>query len=133
MRKKIVLYPASLPDLSNINLNIQYLGSCLGLFGLRDKDSSCFRLFVELVKIAKKKSVISSDELAFKLGLSRGTVVHHLNKLIAAGIVTRADNRYFLVKPTMFQVVEHIEKEVNTLMKNLKKVAKKLDEQIGME
>jgi len=64
----------------NTNADLQWLGNSLGLFGLRDKDSSCFRIFITLVK--RSEEPISSDEIAGRLHLSRGTVVHHLIKLM---------------------------------------------------
>ena len=69
----------------NVNQELQWIGNSLGLFNLRDKDSSCFRVFITLVKRAKQNTPISSDDVAERLRLSRGTVVHHLNKLIESG------------------------------------------------
>jgi len=123
--------PLEKPEEDNINIQIQYFGRCLGLFGLRDKDKSCFRLFVELVKVAKEERPISSQELTFRLNLSRGTVVHHLNRLIDAGIVKCEDNRYQLKEASLEHVVDSVDKELSVLMNNLKEIAKKLDEQLG--
>ena len=65
----------------NVNQELQWVGNSLGLFNLRDRDSSCFRVFITLVKRAKQNTPITSDDVADRLRLSRGTVVHHLNKL----------------------------------------------------
>ena len=59
----------------NINADLQWLGNSLGLFGLRDKDSSCFRIFIILVK--KTESPISSDEIAERLHLSHPLLEQH--------------------------------------------------------
>ena len=126
------MFPARKPESENVNVLIQYFGRSLGLFGLRDKDSSCFRIFIELVKGAKSNRGVSSQELAYKLGLTRGTVVHHLNKLIDAGIVKSQQNRYSLRGTTLGEVVDYIEKDLQELIKNLKEVASQLDTQLNM-
>jgi len=64
----------------NVNEELRWLGNSLGLFGLRDRDSSCFRIFITLLRQTKRNEVVSSDKIAERLSLSRGTVVHHLNK-----------------------------------------------------
>jgi len=74
---------------ANINQKLQWFGDSLGLFSLRDRDKSLFRVFIELLKAAKTRTPISSDELAMKLNLTRGTVVHHINKLMENGIVVQ--------------------------------------------
>ena len=66
----------------DINENLQWLSNSLGLFNQRDKERSCFRVFLELIKAKKESKLISSDEIAFNSHLSRGTVIHHINKLI---------------------------------------------------
>ena len=50
MPTKITIIRIRKPAQSNINKELQWLGSSLGLFGLRDKDKSCFRIFIELIK-----------------------------------------------------------------------------------
>ena len=71
----------------SLNNELQWFGSSLGLFNLRDKDKSCFRIFIELLKAVKHNHPLTSDEIAERLKLTRGTVVHHLNKLMGSCIV----------------------------------------------
>ena len=86
---RITIIRISRPKRGNINDELRWFGHSLGLFSDRDKDSSLYRLFIELVKSGKKNEAMTSDELAYKLNLSRGTVVHHLNKLLKSGIVVQ--------------------------------------------
>ena len=48
--KKVVLIKVRRPEGGNVNADLQWLGNSLGLFNLRDKDSSCFRIFITLVR-----------------------------------------------------------------------------------
>ena len=129
-RRKLILYPKDNPKSNNVNVKIQYFGSCLGLFGERDKDSSCYRIFIELVKSSKGAEPISSQRLAYKLSLSRGTVVHHLNRLMDFGIVQEFSNRYSLVNPSLEKVIISLNEEFGKLFENLKKVAGELDKRL---
>jgi predicted transcriptional regulator len=131
--KRFVFYPTRRPQRGDVNLKIQYFGRCMGLFGLRDKDQSCYRLFIELVKSARDGDPISSQELAYKLDLTRGTVVHHLNHLMNAGIVKVSENRYSLKESSLKLVIKSVKLELDEAMENLKQVALELDTELGLD
>ena len=116
---------------SNINEELQWLGSSLGLFNLRDKDSSCFRIFITLVKVARKNESLTSDEIAERLKLTRGTVVHHLNKLMDACIVIKDKNGYLLRETNLHKLVDDLEQDLERMLSELKNVAKEIDESMG--
>jgi len=118
-------------DGENINDELQWLGNSLGLFGLRDRDSSCFRIFITLVRGARRNEALSSDNIAEKLHLSRGTVVHHLTKLIGAGLVVREKEGYLMRENRLQKVVEDIQRDMESVFAELKDVAKEIDERLG--
>ena len=112
----------------NVNADLQWLGNSLGLFGLRDKDSSCFRIFITLVK--KADNPLSSDDIAERLDLSRGTVVHHLIKLMDSGIVIREKEGYILREQSLLRLIENVKRDTESVFAELKEVAKEIDERI---
>ncbi len=116
----------------SVNEKLQWLGNSLGLFNLRDKDKSCFRIFIELIKSAKKEQPLSSDELAERLGLSRGTVVHHLNKLMESGIVVVHKNKYILRVNNLNQLVDELKKDADRMFNDLKDAASEIDTLLGL-
>jgi len=128
--RKITIIKYRLPKQDNVNLQLQWLGDSLGLFGSRDKDKSCFRLFIELLKGAKKGKGLTSDELAMHLSLSRGTIVHHLHKLENSGIVVYEDNVYLLRVDSLKQLVKEIEKDTLNTLIALKKIASEIDKRL---
>lgn len=117
------------PSSNDINEELQWLGASLGLFNLRDKDKSCFRIFIELIKGTSRSSEpLSSDEIAYRLNLTRGTVIHHINKLISAGIVEREGTRgYVLRANNISELVDEIEEDMKRAYDNIRKVAKNID------
>ena len=130
--QRITIITIRKPAQKNINQELQWLGSSLGLFNLRDKDKSCFRIFIELVKTAKNNHPLSSDELAYRLGLSRGTVVHHLHKLLGSGIVVPTERGYILRVNNLQDLIDEVEKDAIRAITDLKKMAKEIDESLGL-
>ena len=129
---KITIVHSTKPRDTNLNEILQWFGSSLGLFSVRDKDRSNFRIFIELLKAAKHNKDLSSDEIAENLQLSRGTVVHHLNKLIDAGIAVSRRNRYTLRVEKLTYLVDEIEKDVTRALTDLKEMAKDIDARLGL-
>ena len=129
---KVTIVASRKPNEGTINEELQWFGNSLGLFNLRDKDKSCFRVFIELLKSAKRKQPLSSDELAIHLGLTRGTVVHHINKLIEAGIVIPGKKKYLLRVDNLKSLVEEIEKDIDRACSDLKEVADDIDRRLNL-
>ena len=131
MPTKITIIRIRKPSQSNINHELQWLGSSLGLFGLRDKDKSCFRIFIELIRAAKQGKILKSDELAESLKLSRGTVVHHLHKLKNSGIVIGEEKGYMLRVNKLKTLINEIEKDMKRTLDDMKEIAEEIDKRIG--
>jgi predicted transcriptional regulator len=115
----------------DINQELQWLGNSLGLFSQRDKDSSCFRVFITLVRRAKHNKPVSSDEIADKLQLTRGTVVHHLTKLMDSGIVVREKQRYFLRENNLQALMKDLQRDMESMFAQLQEVAEDIDQKLG--
>ncbi len=117
---------------SNINDLLMLFGESLGLFSIRDKDKSCYRIFITLIKALKMKVELTSDELAAQTGLTRGTVIHHLNRLMAAGIVVNYKNKYFIEYENLKSLVASLRVGMNTLLDDLSGVAEKIDDTLNL-
>ncbi len=130
--KKITIIRTSKPAEKDINKELQWLGVSLGLFNLRDKDKSCFRIFIELLKAAKSRNPITSDELAAKLGITRGTIVHHLNKLMDSGIVVPQRKGYMLRVENLSELIGELERDVNRICEDLKIIAADIDKKMSL-
>ena len=127
---KITIITIRRPARNDINEELLWIGASLGLFNLRDKDRSCFRIFVELLKSSKIGKGLSSDEIAFKSGLSRGTVIHHINKLIESGLVIVEERKYVLREAKLEPLIDEIEKDVIRSLDGLRAIAKDIDKKM---
>lgn len=130
--QRITIIRISRPARQNVNDELKWLGHSLGLFSERDKDSSLYRLFVELIKCRKGDHAVTSDELATRLDLTRGTVVHHLNKLLESGIVIGERNRYALRVENLEVLIDELRKDVRRAMDDLKEIARQIDEELKL-
>ena len=130
--QRITIVNVRKPSERNVNHELQWLGTSLGLFNLRDKDKSCFRIFLELLKAAKAKIPLTSDELTLKLNLSRGTIIHHINKLMESGLVVHDKNKYMLRVDNLKLLIAELEKDVQRTMGDLKEIATDIDGWLGL-
>ncbi|MBI3051104.1 winged helix-turn-helix transcriptional regulator [Candidatus Woesearchaeota archaeon] len=130
--QRITIIRTTTRTTGSINDEIKWLGHALGLFSLRDRESSCYRIFVELLKGAKQQQPLSSDELAHRLGLSRGTVMHHMNRLMEAGLVTMQRNKYALRDENLEVVLADLRRDMEKAFGELQKMAKRIDKELGI-
>ena len=120
------------PAKQNLNDELQWLGRSLGLFGERDKDRSCFRIFIQLIKARKTDHGLSSDDLADLLHLSRGTVVHHINRMREMGLIDHKARRYFLRTENLEHLIGELRQDAETALERMKKAAEELDRMLSL-
>ncbi|MFH1409473.1 MAG: helix-turn-helix domain-containing protein [Nanoarchaeota archaeon] len=120
------------PVKTSLNDDLQWLCQSLGLFSERDKDKSLFRIFVELLKSTRHKLPLTSDTLALRTGLSRGTVVHHINKLISSGLVIHEKGYYLIRVENLEALIDEIEGDISLTLEHMRAIAKKIDEALGL-
>lgn len=130
MPTRITIIKVRRPVQQSINHELQWLGSSLGLFGLRDKDKSCFRLFIEMIKTTKQGKSLTSDEIASRLNLSRGTVVHHLHKLMDSGIIVYENKGYLLRVNRLKVLINEIEQDMKQTLEEMKAIADEIDKKL---
>lgn len=130
--ERITIIRIRKPSRTTLNEELQWFGNSLGLFNLRDRDKSCFRVFIELLKAAKMRHPLSSDELANNLNLSRGTVVHHINNLIERGMVSQIRKKYTLRQAKLKDLVEDLKRDAEKTYDELEKGADRIDEMLGL-
>ena len=130
--RKITLLKINRSSQSSLNEDLQWFSNSLGLFGERDKEKSCFRVFLEILKVSKASKGISSEQIAIRSNLTRPTVVHHLNTLSSKGLIISQNNRYFLRVENLEELVLQIRRDLNEVIKELQKTAKDLDDELGL-
>lgn len=125
--KKLTIYRLQRPKAPDVNKQVMWFSGTMGLFTCRDKSKSCYRIFLELLKAAKHGKALSSDEIAYRLHLSRGAVVHHLNNLIDSGLVIAQKNTYSLRESSLDILVKDLKKEMDEMFAEMNSVAEEID------
>lgn len=129
---RVTIYRGKAPAGADLNRDIQWFCTSLGLVGNRDKNLSTFRIFVALLQARQKDQMLSSDNIAAEAALSRATVIHHLNKLAASGLVHEEHERYRLAVDSMEALVRHVQAEINVSLREMDAVSKRIDRQLGL-
>ena len=124
--QRVTIIRVKKPEKKDVNEELRWFSQSLGLFGARDKEKSCFRVFLELIKVSKRGRGLTSDELAERSNLTRGTVIHHLTTLAEQGLITKAGNKYML-KGDLEEIISEIQKEIGNVFRDLREAAEELD------
>jgi predicted transcriptional regulator len=130
--RRITIVNVRRPKEVSLNDELQWFGHTLGLFGERDRDKSCFRIFIELIKAIKATGGLTSDELAERLGLTRATVIHHLNALMERGIVLHEGNLYIMRGDRLTLLVDDLQRDMQRAMDEMKQAAEELDKMLRL-
>ena len=132
MPKQIAIKKVRSPAPGSLDDDINYLCRSLGYFSQRDRQETAGKIFRVLVREAcEPDDCLSSDEIAEKLNLSRGTIVHHLNSFISSGIVIKEHNRYRLRSASLQKSIEEIRYDIDRIMQQMIKIAMQIDEKLG--
>ena len=130
--RRVTLIKTRKPQKKDLNADLQWFSESLGLFSQRDKERSCFRIFVELVKAARRRQLLSSDDLAEKTNLTRGTIIHHISHLMESGLVTQYESKYMLRVENLETLMEELQRDLGRVFEDLKDMAQELDDQLGL-
>lgn len=116
------------PETMDLEGSLEWLCDCLGLSKGRDVDRTSARLFAYFLKRVEKEPVVSPESIAKEMGMSRSTIVHHLQRYERAGIIIKTKGGYELRERNLEEVIREIERDVEKEFERLIEVAKKIDE-----
>jgi len=117
------------PKASNLNQDIQIISHSLGLFTKRDKEKSCFRVFIEILK----NKGLTAEEITVSTNLTRATVIHHLNSLIKSGLIIKKGHRYYLRGNSLEQLIKEVSKDMDKTFNELNKLARNIDSELTLK
>lgn len=121
------------PTEKQTDKDIEWLCNSFGFITPRDQDKTALKILKALIKASKQGQGMTSEELTAIVKPSIGSVIYHLKRLIKAGLVIKPDSRYELRMNSLFTTIEDIEKDITATMEYIKKIAREIDEQIGIE
>ncbi|MFN3622322.1 MAG: ArsR/SmtB family transcription factor [Nitrososphaerales archaeon] len=129
---KYMILDLRMPSSADYNEDLEWVCKCFGFLESRDKEKTAAKVFKALLEAMKDRKGLSSDELAKKTGLTRGTMVHHLNNLIQSGLVVHREGWYELRGMSLQRTVQEIKRDISRVFENIEHIAKGIDETLGL-
>ncbi|MCW3996553.1 MAG: winged helix-turn-helix domain-containing protein [Candidatus Bathyarchaeota archaeon] len=120
------------PSTADYTADLEWFCRTFGFLESRDKQKTAYLIFKSLVEAAAHNTGLTSDELAEKLGLTRGTMIHHLNKLMKSGMVIFHEGKFKLRERSLKVTVEEIHRDINRLFENVVEIAETIDHTLGL-
>jgi len=127
-----VLLSVRKPPAAEYQSDLEWVCRTFGFLESRDKKKTAYLIFKALVEATIHNNGLTSDELAEKLSLTRGTMIHHLNKMIKSGLVIFHEGKYKLRERSLKSTVEEIQRDITRVFENLFDVTDKLDHTLGL-
>jgi predicted transcriptional regulator len=131
--KQYVVRQLKEPTGKKLEEDIKWICNSLGFMNPRDQDDTAFNILKALVKSAKQGNGMTSEELSKIVEPTIGSVIYHLKKLMKAGLVVKLGSAYELKMNSLLTTIIGIQKEINTTLTDVKKIAKDIDDKIGLE
>lgn len=132
MAQEFIIRRLEIPESGSIESDIEWLARSLGFPGARDRDETALRIFNLLIEGAVHRMGVTSEHLASELDLTRAAVLHHIKNYIAAGLVTQERTFYTLRTRSLLKTIEEVELDTQRIFADLKKIAKEVDERLGL-
>lgn len=129
---RYVLIDVRRPLMKNLEEDVEWVARSFGFLETRDTAKTAAKIFAALLYAASDDRGISSDELAEKIDVTRGAIVHHLKKMMRSGLVMFQDGTYKLRERSMRKTVEEIERDLKRVLENLVEIASNIDELLNL-
>ena len=121
-----------MPSKEDYEADVEWICNCFGFLESRDKEKTAAKIFKALLESMKQRKGLSSDELAEKTGLTRGTMVHHLNKMIQNGLAVHREGRYEIRSMSLQRTVQEVKRDIERVFANIEHIAKSIDENLNL-
>ncbi len=132
MKQSITIKRVRSPAPGSLNDDIDFICKSLGYFSQRDKQDTAGKIFRLMVKeCCSDADGLSSDDIADRLELTRGSIVHHLNNFMATGLVIKESNMYRLRSSSLQKCMDEIREDIDRILKHMIKIANEIDEKLG--
>ncbi|MBD3262235.1 MAG: ArsR family transcriptional regulator [Candidatus Altiarchaeales archaeon] len=129
---RITIQSIRKPINKNLDEDLRWLCSSLGFCNQKQKHTGN-KVFTTLLKKNKKGVNPTSTELAEEIGMSRGAVIHQLNRLKETGLISKDGRSYRLRETNLTNTLKEMERDMKRLFEDLEDIAAELDEEIGFK
>ena len=129
---RYVITDVRVPTKKDLDTDIEWITRCFGFLETRDVNRTAARIFGALIYAASENGGFTSDELAERGKVTRGAVVHHLNKMMHSGLVIFHGGRYKLREKSLRRTVNEIERDLRRVLEKIEEIASAIDETLSL-
>lgn len=130
--KRFILADIKKPKSNELDTDIAWMCECLGIVTPRDRDRTSTKILTVILRAARDDESLSSDEIANRVGITRGTAVHHIKKYMGSGIVVKHRSTYELRTHSLRETLDEIELDMERTIRRMKTIAEEIDEEMGL-
>ena len=130
---KVVVKKIEQPFSRDLDKELEWLCSSLGFFEPIDREKTASSVFRIIVISAEKGKPVSSTQISKTVKMSRGSVINHLNNLQRSGLIVRQGRLYVPRSQSMFRTIEEIQEDIERVFEKMKKTARAIDKEFGIE
>ena len=107
--------------------DLRWICHALSLVTSRDKSETVVSVIQTILVGTRKGKALPSDKIAEHVGISRGTAIHHIKRLIRAGLIVRKGNTYELRELSLERTIARIKDDVCRFIDDVMEIGKSLD------
>jgi len=127
---KLTVRKVDSPIKDDFENNLAWICSSLGYFETIDKEKNAARIWKEILLSSAQGQVLTSTSIAERIGMSRGSVINHLNNLKKGGLIQKGGRYYFVRSSSVKKILEELEDEVTHIFSRLKNAGEKIDNEL---
>jgi len=129
---ELIIRKVEPPFSNSVQDELDWICQSFGFFEEIDREKTASSVFKEIVKATERNNLVTSTALAKKVGMSRGSVINHLNNLMQSGLIIKDGRFYAARSQSMFRTIEEIEEDIDRIFDKMKKRARMIDERVGI-
>ncbi len=129
---ELVIKKVEPPFSNNVQDELDWICQSFGFFEDIDREKTASAVFKEIIKATEHDNPLSSTMLAKKVGMSRGSVINHLNNLMQSGLIVKDGRLYMARSQSMVRTISEIEEDIDRIFDRMKKRARMIDKRFGI-
>ncbi len=129
---RLVIRRVEPPFSNTVEKELEWICQSFGFFEPIDKEKTAAAVFREIVSATEKGLALTSTAIAESVGMSRGSVINHLNNLQRSGLITKNGRYYASRSRSMYRTIEEIEEDIDRIFDRMKQRAKEIDKKQGL-
>ena len=132
MQQEIFLKRLETPNTPDLDNDTEWICRSLGFANERERESTSARIFREVLQAAIRSQGMTTEELAERVDVTRGAVIHHIHNYMDTGLFIHDRRRYLLRNPSLEKTIEELESDAYRIFQELKRVAREIDQKLGL-